>query len=146
MKFDFKELFDKNEILSTYNIYKACMYVPTEEKFEKKIDDFLQGGNAKMFACLYGQEIKGVVLISFLESGVVQINGIAVDLPMRRMGLGSYMIKSIMRIFEPSSIIAETDKDAVSFYKKCGFSIDEFVEKYGGEMVVRYTCELRNDK
>ena len=143
MKFEFKELSEKRDILSTYRIYKDCMYMPTEEKFNKKAEGFLKADNVKILACLSEQEIKGVVVASFLETGAIRIIGIAVELSSRKAGVGSYMVKRIMNDFMPSSIIAETDIDAVGFYKKCGFNVVEFTENYGGESVVRYKCELK---
>jgi len=40
------------------------------------------------------------------------------------------------------SVYAETDNDAVGFYKKNNFSVTEFSECYDGETVIRYKCEL----
>ena len=35
------ELTHKNDILQTYEIYKHCMFMPTEEKFNQKVEQFL---------------------------------------------------------------------------------------------------------
>ena len=40
------------------------------------------------------------------------------------------------------SVYAETDNDAVGFYRKNGFNIMEFSETYDGATVVRYKSEL----
>ena len=53
------ELTHKNEILQTYEIYKHCMFMPTEEKFNQKIDRFLNDNSVKIFACLEQDKIMG---------------------------------------------------------------------------------------
>ena len=45
------ELTHKNDILQTYEIYKHCMFMPTEEKFNKKVEQFLNNNSVKIFAC-----------------------------------------------------------------------------------------------
>ena len=46
------ELTNKDEVCRTYEIYKHCMFMPTEEKFDKKIDLFLNDNSVKIFVCL----------------------------------------------------------------------------------------------
>lgn len=59
-KMDLKELIGKAEFWGTYQIYKHCMYMPTEEKFSKKTDLFLNDNAIKIFACYCHKEIKGI--------------------------------------------------------------------------------------
>lgn len=54
-------------------------------------------------------------------------------------GLGSKLIEST----KINKMIAETDKDAVNFYKKKGFKITSLGEKYPG--VERFKCEYWNN-
>jgi len=136
------ELTDRNEIYKTYDIYKHCMFMPTEEKFNKKIDTFLIDNSIKIFACFNRGEIVGVIVISFLERNKIEIIGIAVVLSARSKGIGSYMINQTVTDYGLISVYAETDNDAVGFYQKNGFSVTEFSEIYDGEKVVRYKCEL----
>ena len=51
MKLKLIELTDKNDILKTYDTYKYCMFMPTEEKFSKKIHNFLADKSIKYFVC-----------------------------------------------------------------------------------------------
>ena len=136
------ELTHKNDILQTYEIYKHCMFMPTEEKFNKKIDQFLNDNSIKIFACFNQVEIEGVIVVSFVEQSKIEIIGIAVDLSARGKGIGSYMINQIVNDYSLISVYAETDNDAVGFYLKNNFSVTEFYETYDGETVVRYKCEL----
>ena len=51
MDLKLRELTLKNEILQVYEIYKHCMFMPTEEKFNNKVDLFLNDIFVKIFAC-----------------------------------------------------------------------------------------------
>ena len=142
MELELIELTHKNEICKTYEIYKHCMFMPTEEKFNKKIDQFLNDNSIKIFACLNEGEIEGVIVVCFVEQSKIEIIGIAVSLSARGKGIGSYMINQIVNDYSLISVYAETDNDSVVFYQKNDFSITEFYETYDGETVVRYKCEL----
>ena len=136
------ELTHKNDILQTYEIYKHCMFMPTEEKFDKKIDLFLNDNSVKIFACLNQGKIIGVMVVSFIEEKKIEIIGIAVNSSVRGKGIGSYMINQVVNDYGLLSVYAETDNDSVGFYRNNDFSIVEFSEIYDGETVIRYKCEL----
>ena len=142
MDLKLRELTLKNEILQVYEIYKHCMFMPTEEKFIKKVEQFLNNNSVKIFACFEQDKIVGVMAVSFIEQKKVEILGIAVDLSARGKGIGSYMINQVINNYGLLSVYAETDNDAVGFYHNYGFSIVEFSETYDDETVVRYKCEL----
>ena len=67
MNFEFIELKARDEILSAYGIYKHCMYMPSMEKFEKKIDAFLLDSSVKIFVSISNGTTVGVVAVSFFE-------------------------------------------------------------------------------
>jgi len=52
------------------------------------------------------------------------------------------MINQVINNYGLLSVYAETDNDAVGFYRKNGFNIMEFSETYDGATVVRYKSEL----
>ena len=136
------ELTHKSEVYKIYEIYKHCMYMPNEEKFNEKIDQFLNDNSIKIFACLNEGEIEGVIVVCFVEQSKIEIMGIAVGLSARVKGIGSHMINQIVDDYSLISVYAETDNDAVGFYQKNGFSITEFSKIYDGETFIRYKCEL----
>ena len=137
-----RELTLKNEVLQTYEIYKYCMFMPTEEKFNIKVDQYLNDNSVKIFACFEQDKILGVMVVSFIEQKKIEIIGVAVDVSTRGKGIGSYMINQVINNYGLLSVYAETDNDAVGFYQKNNFSITEFSEIYDGETVIRYKCEL----
>ena len=142
MDLKLRELTLKNEILQVYEIYKHCMFMPTEEKFSNKVDLFLNDIFVKIFACFEQDKIVGIMVVSFKEQKKIEIIGIAVDVSARGKGIGSYMINQVINNYGLLSVYAETDNDAVGFYRKNGFNIMEFSETYDGATVVRYKCEL----
>ena len=142
MDLKLRELTLKNEILQTYEIYKHCMFMPTEEKFNKKVDLFLNDNSVKIFACFEQDKIMGIMVVSFKEQKKIEIIGIAVDVSTRGKGIGSYMINQVINNYDLLSVYAETDNDAIEFYRKNGFNIMEFSETFGAEAVIRYKCEL----
>ena len=89
------------------------MFMPTEEKFNKKIEQFLNDNSIKIFACFNQDEIEGVIVVSFVEQRKIEIIGIAVDLSTRGKGIGSYMINQIVNDYSLKSVYAETDNDSV---------------------------------
>ena len=142
MNLKLRELTLKKEILQTYEIYKHCMFMPTEEKFNNKVDLFLNDNSVKIFACFEQHKILGVMVVSFIEQQKIEIIGIAVDASVRGKGVGSYIINQVINNYGLLSVYAETDNDTVGFYRNNGFNIVEFSEIYGDETVVRYKCEL----
>ena len=142
MNLKLRELTLKNEILQTYGIYKHCMFMPTKEKFNNKVDLFLNDNSIKIFACFEQDEVLGVMVVSFIEQKKIEIIGIAVNSSVRGKGIGSYMINQVVNDYGLLSVYAETDNDSVGFYRNNDFSIVEFSEIYGDEAVVRYKCEL----
>ena len=142
MDLELRELTLKNEILQTYEIYKHCMFMPTEEKFNNKVDLFLNDNSVKIFACFEQHKILGVMVVSFIEQQKIEIIGIAVDASVRGKGVGSYIINQVINNYGLLSVYAETDNDAVGFYRNNNFSVVQFYETYGNERVIRYKCEL----
>ena len=142
MNLKLRELTLKNEILQTYGIYKHCMFMPTKEKFNNKVDLFLNDNSVKILACFEQDEVLGVMVVSFIEQKKIEIIGIAVNSSVRGKGIGSYMINQVVNDYELLSVYAETDNDSVGFYRNNNFSVVEFSEIYGDETVVRYKCEL----
>ena len=140
MEYKLIELTNKNDVLEAYDIYKHCMYMPTESTFHKKIDGFFNDSSVKIFACYSKDKLEGIIVVSFVKRWEIEILGIAVDISVRNKGVGSYMINQLVNDYNLHSIYAETDIDAVGFYCKNGFAISEFKKTYNGDTYIRYQC------
>ncbi|MES9697655.1 GNAT family N-acetyltransferase [Bacillus sp. JJ927] len=94
-------------------------------------------------AVLYKYGNKGCIGVALIHTNRARICHIAVDEKYRNQGIALQMIKEIIREYELTYIEAETDKEAVGFYKKCNFKIESLGEKYPG--IERFNCYLENE-
>ncbi|MBO5210700.1 MAG: GNAT family N-acetyltransferase [Clostridia bacterium] len=134
-----KQIFNSEEI---YNIYSACMFNPTFEKFKTKALTFKNNINIEIYGYFVGKEIIGVIATEESEKQV-EIIGIAVDAKNQNYGIGTKLINYI-RDNTNKQIFAETDNDAIGFYKKYGFNITEQTVSKNGDTFTRYLCHLKN--
>ena len=68
------------------------------------------------------------------------IHCIAVIPSHRRQGVGMSLLRGVSAQFQLQFIAAETDVDAVGFYRQCGFEITSLGEVYPG--TERFRCVL----
>ena len=134
------ELTTKNELLPLYDVYKDCMYFPNEDKYREKIQSWLMDDWIRIFACVHDNKRKGLLVLKFTSTDQAEIIGISVEEGSRNQGIGSFMIREIQLRFPNIKLNAETDRDAVVFYKKNGFQITEIQKNYNVETVTRYLC------
>lgn len=93
---------------------------------------------------LYGYKSNGTIVgVIGVKTFVpyCEILHISVAPHCRGQRIGSQLIDFVVQRHIPYKIIAETDKEAVDFYKRYGFSIASLGEKYAG--VERFLCEYR---
>lgn len=97
----------------------------------------------KLYGYVLDGEIVGCIGIELLSQKRCEIKHIAVLPRHRNESIGSKMIDFILKQYSLDSVFAETDNDAVNFYKKYGFEIISLGEKYIG--VERFQCIYRNN-
>lgn len=146
MDYAMMELIRVEDIVQTYDIYQACMYLPTKVKFLKKIEAYVHDEHIRVFACKTPHGFCGVMTVRFTGDDKAEIIGIAAEASMRRSGIGSFMIRWLAEAYSVDEIYAETDDDAVGFYRKNGFCITKTTEVYDGQCVIRYLCKLKKDQ
>jgi len=115
-------------------------YATSEKKVEKEYSLYIACPERILYGYTLEQDIVGC--IGIVKSGVNQceIKHIAVSPAYRGRGIGREMIRYVEEHHVFSSIYAETDQDAVIFYKNNGFHIISLGEKYPG--VERFGCLL----
>ncbi|MBN2984082.1 MULTISPECIES: GNAT family N-acetyltransferase [Cohnella] len=89
-------------------------------------------------------ELAGIAGFRMNGTGELLLGHIAV-LPERRgKGYGTAILLSLIGLKNPRAIVAETDADAVDFYRSVGFAIESLGEKYPGVERFRctYDCEV----
>ena len=130
---DIKNLMDDPDVKG---IMAECVFENSPEGMDRVKADYLRHGSWQ----LYGWVEDGVVVgICGFEEHLdwVEILHIAVAERARGLGLGSKMIGALAKQYK-KAIEAETDDDAVDFYRKCGFEVTT-IRKYD---VRRWACVL----
>lgn len=107
---------------------------PSELSLQKAIHFYTK----KQQAILYKYGECACVGMELIGENKARLCHIAVSKANRHQGLASYMIKEIIRIHQLVYLEAETDYEAVEFYRKCGWIITSLGEKYPG--VERFQC------
>ena len=94
-----------------------------------------------------GYEEDGAIIaligVERLTESAARIRGIAVDRNRRRQGVGRLMVQALKLRHPGVTLYAETDRDGVRFYARCGFQVRSLGEKYPG--VERFECVLPAD-
>ncbi|BFH14668.1 GNAT family N-acetyltransferase [Paenibacillus melissococcoides] len=95
---------------------------------------------------LWGYESEGEVagIIGFRKQGKeIEILHLAVHPELRGAGFGRGMILELIHQEQPDVLKAETDEEAVDFYRNIGFRIESRGEIYPG--AERFTCTYETD-
>lgn len=125
-------LFDY-EILA---LMKPSVYDPTPERLKCRTEKYSADKNIFVYACKKDGIYVGIVVFG-TGNGTAEILDIAVKPEYRKHGIGKSLIDFIFTQFPIYNITAETDDEAVGFYKRCGFDIIGFGMKCNNK---RYIC------
>lgn len=96
---------------------------PDPEQVERALSFYENNGEAELLAYIEQGEMLGIV--GFEPSGdkEITVTHIAVDPGSRGLGYGRGMLLELMVRERPERVIAETDEEAVDFYRSVGFSV-----------------------
>lgn len=143
---------DKSWLTSeeAFLIYAPCMYQPTYEDYKALMEKFLSDPSVKIFVCDMDGEKAGILVLKETEAATgsetgveAEILGIAVRKDLRGKGIGKEMVCQVMEAEHLKRITAQTDDDAIGFYRKSGFEEERVVIEYPNGSVVRYNCIRR---
>lgn len=125
-------LFDY-EILT---LLKPSVYDPTPERLKCRTEKYSADKNTFVYACKIDGVYAGIVVLK-TENDTAEILDIALKPEYRKHGIGKSLIDFIFTQFPIDTITAETDDEAVEFYKRCGFNVIGFGMKCNNK---RYIC------
>lgn len=111
-----------------------------EEKTREIVREYVENPDYVTLGMELNNELVGFIGFSYQSKNTVTIRHIAVRRDQRGKGIGRKMISEIFRNYNLHNVIAETDKDAVKFYRKIGFTIQSLGEKYPG--TERFLCQV----
>lgn len=129
-----KNIFNNVNILK---VFADCMYMPTQERLVNCSKEYMAKESIHIYGFYDDAQITGVIAIEQLQDGAAEVKGIAVNSEYRKRGIGKRLIQYSCETLSITELIAETDDDAVEFYKSCGFITEKFLKngKY-----IRYNC------
>ncbi|MBX0355605.1 GNAT family N-acetyltransferase [Bacillus toyonensis] len=110
---------------------------PSETSLKKAVL-FYQGKKGR----LYKYEEKACIGIEVIGATKARICHIAVVPEYRHTGIAFQMIREVVRMHQLTYVEAETDNEAVEFYKKIGFKVKSLGEKYPG--IERFHLYFKN--
>lgn len=119
-------------------VIAQSVYMPTAEKLDRLMGSYEADAGIYAFAGVENSLACCVLILKRKSGGEFEILRIATDPAHRGRGLASRLISFAESVLHCESITAETDGDAVGFYRKCGFRIESQGERYPG--VIRYLC------
>ena len=123
-----------------YQVYRDCMFAPTEEKYRRKMGGYLADG-CRVRVCEADGSLAGIAVTAPAENGSAELVGIAVERSFRGQGIGRQLLADAVRQAGAARLFAETDGDAVGFYRRCGMTAQKLTVLYDGVPVTRYRCE-----
>ncbi|MBP7401224.1 MAG: GNAT family N-acetyltransferase [Clostridia bacterium] len=142
---DLRGLLHRSDVRS---LFAESLYRPTKSRLDRWIVSLTGDMDVYAYGFLEKDTLVGVLAArrNLLQEKKLEMEilAIAVDPAFRGQGVGRELIQAVTRMHEPYQIVAETDADAVAFYRRCGFQVKSLGEKYPG--VVRYRCEWRGEE
>lgn len=123
---DVKEIITEPDILK---LLAPSVFSPTEERLLNRAKKYQEDKNTNIYAYKDNGEYKGIVIFKVINNSATILD-IAVNPEHQKSGVGSKLIDFIFNSFDAQNITAETDGDAIGFYKKYGFTIADTKVKF----------------
>ncbi len=118
------------------DLLSYSVFNPTSEKLMKRAEQYI--ANKYAHAIVFTRDEKYIGLCVFeIKEKRATILQIAVDTHERNKGTATALIDYIRYSFDTLEIVAETDDDAVGFYKKYGFTAKSIATQFNTK---RYRC------
>ena len=111
---------------------------PDPEHLERTVQRYQSDDQLELYGIESEEEIVGVIGFRLMNGGNINMEHISVKPKRRGEDFGRGLILELIALFKPVSITAETDEEAVEFYRAIGFGIESLGEDYPG--IERYRC------
>ena len=130
---DIKEKLSDSAIL---HLLDPSVFNPTPERLLIRAKKYQADDKTSVFAYSENGEYKGIIILK-IEDNTAKILDIAVKPEYQGQRIGSRLIDYIFSKFAVNKITAETDDDAIGFYKKYGFTVTDTKVNHDTK---RYVC------
>lgn len=111
-----------------------------ESKTEQILTEYRKNPNQPILGAHEHGELLGLIGFRYDPPDRTVIRHIVVRRDHRGQGIGKQMIMHVSAVHAFQKITAETDRDAVGFYRRIGFRAESLGEKYPG--TERFLCTL----
>ncbi|MEE8419112.1 MAG: GNAT family N-acetyltransferase [Dehalococcoidales bacterium] len=132
---------NKHSIEDIKTILALAVGNPTPEKLQKLVDEYCISDSRTIYSAIQNDKIIGIIGIDCTQRPNGLISHLAVLQESRTQGIARHLIGYTAELLELTGIEAETDQDAVDFYRACGFETEEIESRYPG--VGRFRCIKR---
>ncbi len=138
-----RDEFNSHEV---FEFYSDCMYMSNWKSFTQLAYKYIKRKDIYIYGYLIDQQIVGTIVVEIHSDRTAQIKGIAVNSKNRRHGIGKSLVDYVCHSLLITHLYAETDDDAVEFYRHCQFETENFIKEYESGECKRYKCILSIDK
>lgn len=121
------------------DIRQLLAYATSEERIEVEYAAYQHDPNRRLYGLKKEGNFIGCIGVEQKGLGQLEIIHLAVSPVNRKAGAGKKLVEWVFRTYYPKVMIAETDSEAVGFYRKLGFEVHSLGEKYPG--VERFLCK-----
>lgn len=136
---DVQAICDETDALwspDVYGLLAPSVYAPTPEKLAARAAQYAAQPDVRAFTLRCGG-IRTAILVARMHVPCAELLDFAVTPAAQRHGLGRRMLAFLFDVCGIETIAAETDNDAVGFYRRCGFSIAPAAPRGG---TARWRC------
>lgn len=131
-----KEKLKSEELLG---ILAESVYMPTAERLNSRAEAYINNSDIIVLGASMNNRFLGIIVLDYSGDSELVILDIAVLKSIQKQGIGRTLIEYVKETYQPKCITAETDDDAVDFYRKIGFTVKSLGEKY--PEIMRYECK-----
>lgn len=111
---------------------------PEPERVDQVIESYKNEPAREIMGYYLDNALIGLAGFWINDNNTLELKHIAVDPEEQGLGYGRGIILEILDLKSPQAIVAETDEDAINFYRSIGFTIESLGEKFPG--VERFKC------
>ena len=134
------DLADRMDAFDIRELISLSMGDPNEARISETLQRYRSRDAWHLFGDERERHLLGCVGLT-VEGRAGELRHIAVRSKQRGKGIGKAMLVAVVDRLGLSELSAETDREAVDFYRKCGFRVENLGEMYAG--TERFRCTLQ---
>ena len=128
---------------SVRELLSLSIGAPTSAKIDRVCHQYFSADSWVLRGYQSDEGVVGCIGIEIHAPREAVIHHVSVAPSVRKRDIGRMMVEQICAEFSLMRLTAKTDKDAVGFYRSCGFEVESLGELYPS--VERFRCELHLD-